>query len=117
MAQLPFTSDQISEILTLAGRVVTGQYTGNGKYNSANPCRIECGFAPKFVLIKRAGYNATYYCITAINPQKSVICNHTYSGTFTATLTWDETGISWYSTSAAYQLNTNNTVYDYLILG
>lgn len=117
MGQLPFTSDQISEILTLAGKVVTGQYTGNGKYGAANLCRIDCGFAPKFVLIKRAGYGANYYCITAINPQKTVTCNYSSSSTFTATLTWDETGISWYSTTATNQLNTNNTVYDYLILG
>lgn len=117
MGQVPFTTDQISSILTLSGKVKIGQYTGTGTYNSANPSRIECGFAPRFILIKRAGYNATYYCITAINPQKSVICNHSYNGTFTATLTWDETGVSWYSNSATYQLNANNTIYDYLIVG
>lgn len=97
-------------------RVKYGSYTGNGTYGAANPVSIECDFYPLLVLVSNASSNH-YWALRGIN-------NFYYSNNRDNVMTWGNSNVSWYYPQddqyyppAGNQMNTDGTVYYYLVLG
>ena len=88
---------------------VTGSYTGDGTYGSANPNRLELGFRPSFVMI----YSNGNYSRVFLGSYKGA---YTLGSTTTAltSVTFDSTGVSWYYSAALQQMNVSGVVYDYV---
>lgn len=85
-----------------------GTYTGTGTMGADNPCRVETGFKPDVFIA----------CIGAGN--KMCILPAPESGDSgeigTISYTIDDTGVSWYASTAANQLNVSGTKYGYFAI-
>lgn len=99
---------QIAEKIPL---VEYGSYTGDGTYGAGNPRTISVNFQPRMFFITAGSAEAK-----AIRPQTSTLVRLGTSQN-TLTLTWGDRNVSFYGTTAANQLNTNGTVYNYAIFG
>ena len=90
-------------------RIVTGSYTGTGKYDQYNPNTLT--FDGKPVLVFIVGDRSCYAmrgCDTAD------VC---YGSTGSSvSLTWGENTLSWYGVDALNQLNVGQRVYRYIAL-
>ena len=110
---------KIDTELSKITRTATGNYTGNGKYGSANPNSLTFPFAPKLVIIQPSGGGA-YGPMFVRNGVTATAVNY-HDTAQASTITWSNGGktLSWYTQSnmVAYQLNTNNSVYTYIALG
>lgn len=113
------TSDGVSAFSPIDGwlditakqkkQYVYGEYTGNGKYNSANPTIIDVGFSPIRVTICASGSERESF--DAIKGAKMV---YTSPSSY-VTIDWNKNGISFYSTSdASSQMNDNGDKYVYV---
>lgn len=95
-----------------------GSYTGTGATGANNPCVIPLFFEPKFVLV--APINPNFYASNSFIswffwlPGMTQVNAH---GSNKITVSVTEDKFSFYSTSAAYQLNESNKEYRYIILG
>ena len=103
---------KIDAALAAAGncRIVTGSYTGTGKYDQYNPNTLTFDGKPLLVFIvgDRSCY-AMRGCDTAD------VC-YGSSGS-TIDLTWGENTLSWYNTNNFYaQMNISGRVYRYIAL-
>ena len=102
---------KIDAALAAAGncRIVTGSYTGTGKYDQYNPNTLTFDGKPLLVFIvgDRSCY-AMRGCDTAD------VC---YGSTGSSiSLTWGENTLSWYGVDALNQLNVGQRVYRYIAL-
>ena len=98
-------------------KLATGSYTGNGNANTGETLRtLDCGFAPKLVVVMRDGGNATYSGLF-VRPMSNGLSR--FDSNATVRLTWTSTGVSW-STSDGYvdnSLNTSGAKYYWIALG
>ena len=117
---------KIDAALAAAGncRIVTGSYTGTGKYGYANKNSLTLPFSPVLLLIS-GGSNG--FAVIPMEGENGAA----YFGTTKATwkVTRDGNTISWHmssgdnsngstwSASAEGQMNTSNTTYYYTALG
>ena len=97
-------------------RVKFGTYTGTGLSSTSNPNTLECGFCPVLFIIVtpdgNTGINQPRVAVRGyrkLQPQQS-------SGS-TCYMTWNDTGLSWYASTAEAQFNTSGSVYYYVVLG
>ena len=102
---------KIDAALAAAGncRIVTGSYTGTGKYDQYNPNTLT--FQGKPLLVFIVGDRSCYAmrgCDTA-----DVCYGSTGSSVI---LTWGENTLSWYGVNALSQLNGAGKVYRYIAL-
>lgn len=132
--------DQTNDEVATAPKIVTGSYTGNGKYGSSgNANKITVPFQPQLVLIFASDmgylfgaddYLSSYsYTILAARPAKSSVSRMDVGiGNVQTTLnyTWGSNSFSWYAsakksstdyTSANSQLNVSGTTYYYIAFG
>ena len=108
-------------------RIAAGSYVGTGKSGSANPCVLTFDFQPQLVILNTQeldSYNeiAKYYLLFP-----GVDSFPVPDSSKRNSLTWSETGISWYyesssssesqSKRAACQYNTQGKTYSYLVFG
>ena len=102
---------KVEAALAAAGncRIVTGSYTGTGKYDQNNPNTLT--FQGKPLLVFIVGDRSCYAmrgCDTAD------VC---YGSTGSSiSLTWGENTLSWYGVDALNQLNVGQRVYCYIAL-
>ena len=102
---------KVEAALAAAGncRIVTGSYTGTGKYDQNNPNTLT--FQGKPLLVFIVGDRSCYAmrdCATAD------VC---YGSTGSSiSLTWGENTLSWYGVDALNQLNVGQRVYRYIAL-
>ena len=90
-------------------KLAHGSYTGTGTSGSGNPNRLTAGFRPKAATIAAVDGSAV---IRLVAPATG---DGVTAGGVTATLS--DTGLSWYASSAAAQLNASGTGYIYEIIG
>ena len=120
-----------SKLLALAGsavRAVVGTYTGTGTANEGNPCTLNLGFRPKFLLVMGEGYTCFFVegCARAYGDRHDVagVTNTEQA------VTWTDTGVSWYVVGASttsgsfnvsggtgYQMNLAGRTYYYFAIG
>jgi hypothetical protein len=82
-------------------QVLTGTYTGNGKYGSSNPTSILFSSTPVLLFVSN---HTMARC-------QSVSTANGYS----VTVTWNGKNVSWYSDSSAeIQMNSSGTKYSYV---
>lgn len=90
-------------------KLAHGSYTGTGTSGSGSPNTLTCGFRPKVATIAAADGSAV---IRLVAPAAG---DSVTAGGVTATLS--DTGLSWYASSAAAQLNASGAGYIYEIIG
>ena len=112
---------ELAAAFTGRAKIETGSYTGTGTYGSSNLNSLTFGFVPKFVIVIEDHTASGTYHITNglfVNPGRSGVYQYTSTGAGAALrLTWSNTTLSWYGTSALIQLNTNNRDYVYVAIG
>lgn len=96
-----------------ASRIETGSYVGSGLSGVGNKNTLLFSFKPHVVVIQQR--DSARYRAAMIRSAKLCSTDNTNSST-TVNITWGDESISWYSTTAAAQLNTNAT-YDYVAIG
>lgn len=90
-------------------KLAHGSYTGTGTSGSGNPNTLTTGFRPKAATIAAADGSAV---VRLVAPAAG---DSVTAGGVTATLS--DTGLSWYASSAAAQLNASGAGYIYEIIG
>ena len=99
-----------------AAQIVTGSYTGTGKYGASSPNTLTLGFAPKLVIITcrtDEAYGGFGWVSGTPKGKAAVIGNTLYK----ANITWGPDGLSWYADGDSQQLNQSGLVYDYIAIG
>ena len=89
-----------------------GTYTGNGTYGSSGPNSLTFGFYPIFVIIVPATSPISSSYTTS---QILIRGDITYSSNID--ITFNDSSVTWYGRSAAYQFNTSGVVYQYFAVG
>lgn len=96
-------------------RIVTGSYVGTGKYGSSNQNTLNFDGQPCIVYICSGNYVSDYSNGLAVYG-----CGYMQRGLvqydYPNTVTWDETSMKWYNSTAARQFNTSGTTYFYAAL-
>ena len=103
---------------TVAGKgnckIAVGSYAGTNKYGSANPTKLEVGFAPKLVLI---GFNGEYCRLFTPVLTKRFDFGSSFSSE-DYTVTWGDTYFSLCCPNSAYgQMNSSDRTYNYIAIG
>lgn len=113
-------------------RMLSGSYTGNGKYGQANPNNIPMEFLPQIVFIYKETYgslsaeeqytynhNGSNHVIFYANANKIIVPASTGSVSNDDYIHYiaSNNGLSWYSFDAEYQLNIDGEKYYYIALG
>lgn len=105
-----------------------GEYTGNGKYGSANPTSITFSFVPDIVFIIEQnnsatvqGYQATFFPKNSQVKQWSITgptgdASLNISGMY-QNLSLSGNTLSWYSVNSSHQMNKNNKSYSWYAIG
>ncbi len=97
-------------------RIVCGSYKGTGAYGSDNPCTLNLGRKPLFVVVlpgRATGYG-TMLCAANGSPQFDPCIQYPNSR---CVVTWTSSGISWYGhQNPEYQLNAGGVTYYYVAL-
>lgn len=109
-----YTYTALDPITAFVPRIQTGSYTGTGTYGASNPCSLTFSFAPKFVLVMRS--TSTTHVATSGHSLTWTGQPGASSGNECAIALSDKT-LSWYGTSAAYQLNVSNNPYYWVAIG
>ena len=90
-------------------QIYAGSYTGTGTYGSGSKNVLTLPFKPLVVFVTSGSAGTT---IPMVRPGTGAM-----NGNAALTVTWAETGVSWYSANAANQLNTAGTTYHYFAIG
>ena len=98
-------------------RIVSGSYTGTGRYGSSNPNSLTFDFIPVLVLIGMSASNGAISMCHLARPNERAA-----SGGAGLSLSWTDHGVSWYNgnssdSAAEYQLNKSGATYHYLAFG
>ena len=97
-------------------KIATGSYAGTGTYGSSNSNSLTFDFKPQFVYIWCE--SIAFFKFTMLYGETSVRTEIGYSSSDRITVTWNDTGFSWYSTSSASkQFNTSGYTYEYIAIG
>ena len=99
----------LEEVMGFPCQIFVGRYTGTGTYGSGDPNEVTIPFKPQAVFVTSGSVGTT---IPMIRP-----CTSAKNSSATLTVTWEDDSVSWYSTSAANQLNANGTTYDVVAFG
>ena len=99
----------LEEVMGFPCQIYVGRYTGTGTYGSGDPNEVTVPFKPQAVFVTSGSVGTT---IPMIRP-----CTSAKNSSATLTVTWEDDGVSWYSTSAANQLNAAGTTYDIVAFG
>ena len=99
----------LDEVMGFPCQIFVGRYTGTGTYGSGDPNEVTIPFKPQAVFVTSGSVGTT---IPMIRP-----CTSAKNSSATLTVTWEDDSVSWYSTSAANQLNANGTTYDVVAFG
>ena len=93
-------------------RIVTGTYTGTGKYGPSNRNTLTFDGKPLLVIIQNT-FSITAVSSTPVAPVLQDGGNQYYSLSFT----WTDNSVSWYNeTTAERQLNVSGRTYYYVAL-
>ena len=104
-------------MLTSAGKIETGSYTGTGTTGSATPVVLSFSITPKLVVVQD---NASVGYAVFVNPAtKATSLYNTSVNASTLTVAWTASGMSFYgeSSTAAYILNRSGDTYNYVAIG
>ena len=104
-------------MLTSAGKIETGSYTGTGATGSANPVVLSFSITPKLVVVQD---NAAVGFAVFVNPATKATSLYNTSVNATGlTVAWTASGMSFYgaSSSAANNLNKSGDTYNYVAIG
>lgn len=139
LARLGMNSGDLADALVAIKnggvKCATGQYTGAGTYGSANKNTLNFGFKPLLVFVAHKAvrgtaddstvnyYNVRWAQMLAVAGQTQAFVQTSWEyndgnyNMYTATVSWTDTGISWYSTEKGQQLNQDGTTYVYFAIG
>ena len=93
-------------------KIVSGTYTGNGKFGAGNPNRLTFDEPPLFLFVSAEGYGFQMWCGRGHTKATATCANNSLA---MVQLTWTDTGVSWYHDSfALQQMNENKQVYRYI---
>lgn len=104
-------------LLTSAGKIETGSYTGTGATGSANPVVLSFSITPKLVVVQD---NAREGFAVFVNPETKATSLYDISvNGARLTVAWTASGMSFYgtSTSAQNNLNKSGDTYNYVAIG
>ena len=125
---LPGVISNLNETQLSMLTVERGEYTGNGRYGSANPNSITFSFVPDIVFIIEQnnstsvrGYQATFF------PKNSAVKQWSTQGPsgdaaleiygLYQNLSLSGNTLSWYGVNESYQMNKNNKPYSWYAIG
>ena len=106
---------KVDAALAAAGncRIVTGSYTGTGKYGSSQPNSLTFPDAPLFLAVG----GASNFHFWAVQGDDAASVTRGQNGPESIPMTWNGKTVSWYhSSNAERQLNVANRVYTYIAL-
>ena len=107
---------KIDAALGLCGncRIVTGIYTGSGKFGASNPVTLTFEGTPLLLFVSAEGTGACMWCgrgqtlPNVTNGSTAVNCAH---------MTWHDNGVSWYNGDHAVpQMNDSGKTYRFMAL-
>ena len=94
-------------------RIAFGSYQGTGTYGAGSPNSLTFDFCPVAVFIRA---DRLYY--TAAYLRESPSGGSCWGSSYTVTVTWAETGVSWYNSEGSnYQNNATGYTYHYVVIG
>lgn len=99
----------LDQVMGFPAQIFVSRYTGTGTYGSGDPNELTIPFKPLAVFVTSGNAGTT---IPMVRPGTKAM-----NGSADLTVAWEDTGVSWYSTSAANQLNVSGTTYDVVALG
>lgn len=125
---LPGVISNLNETQLSMLTIERGEYTGNGRYGSANPNSITFSFVPDIVFIIEQnnstsvrGYQATFF------PKNSAVKQWSTQGPsgdaaleiygLYQNLSLSGNTLSWYGVNESYQMNKNNKPYSWYAIG
>lgn len=97
-----------------APKIATGSYTGTGTYGSTNPNTLMADFEIKLAIVTSKS-DGTYLAIFVKNTTGNI--RAVGNSNVAITPTWNGKTLSWYSSTAQYQINSNNVEYAYILIG
>ena len=94
-------------------KIEVGSYVGTGTYGSSNPNSLTFEFVPKLVIIPVNSISG--WPVVAINGATKVYWSD--NSNYFATFNWNGNTVTWYGSSALYQLNNSGEEYEYIAIG
>lgn len=108
---------QLSAYDVGVARIAHGSYVGTGEKGATAPNSLSFSFEPKLVLVALEDESDSSpfssWEIFLRNRSRAIAHLANYS----SSLAWDGNTVSWYASSAAYQLNTEGSTYLYIAIG
>lgn len=110
---------KIETALANAGncKITTGSYVGKGTYGSSNPNTLTFQFKPMLIILStntpKPASNAIPRNYILSRPSTEMGFNMNSMGS----VSWTDTSVSWYNTSALEQLSESNVTYWYIAIG
>lgn len=104
-------------LISTAAKIETGSYVGTGTSGSANPVVLSFSITPKLVVVQD---NASVGFAVFVNPAvKATSLYNTSVNALSLTVSWSESGMSFYGngSSASYNLNKSGETYNYVAIG
>ena len=114
--------DDVEDLSAACAMVVTGSYTGNGKFGEANPRTLTftgLNRTPKLVVIRQRD-ETTSDALVMINGMTGCMSNLSgnYSSGLQVTITkWELNKVTWYATSDRAGMNSSGEKYCYFAVG
>lgn len=101
-------------------RMVFGSYVGNGNKGEDNPNSLSFPFCPACLIVIVNGTPTEVICL--VRGKTSFSFSGTNTGWCYLTVSWQNSGVSWYGTSNGFsnaeaQMNVNGTTYYYIAFG
>lgn len=98
-------------------QIVTGNYTGTGKYGSSNKRTLTFDFTPKFVFVTN-DYTSGHGFSSFVYGATQGLVMYTSQVLYRNILSWSNNSVTWYCTSNANgQLNVSGHTYYYFAIG
>ena len=92
-------------------KLIAGSYVGTGASGDKSPTRLNFPQRPAAIFVGGAGWR-----FWALNGMSMAESNYYKNTPGTLTLTWSDTGVSWYGDDAIWQMNGKSTTYYYVAL-
>ena len=115
-------SDSVAQVAAALGsgghtcRIACGSYAGTGQSGASRKTTLSCDFYPVALLVQydllSSFSQGGVFCIRGIS--KVVTNTQAAQG---LTVSWSDTGVSYYGASAMNQFNQSGTTYYYILLG
>ncbi len=98
-------------------RIAWGSYTGTGKYGADNPTALTFGFCPVLVFIAEVSPSTPKNPIVLIRGRSAASSIPEGASSYRMSVTWTDSGVSWYNATSCYNQLNNTTQYCYAVLG